>query len=349
MTADRLGVVLVTYNSADVILDCLETLIAAADADGVTLHVAVVDNASGDGTPARVRAWESGATPYVPPSDLPFAHAPVAKPVRGHVIAHLTTGLNAGFAGGVNFGLRHLAQDAGIGRFWVLNPDSVVPPGTPGAFARHDAGTFSLMGGRALYYERPAEVQIDGGLLNRRTGVTGNANLGRPAAQTVPPAAAALDFITGASMVASRAFWERAGPMAEEYFLYYEEVDWALQRGDLPLAVCPQAVIYHRAGSAIGSAGLGRPATPFALFFKNRARMRFIRRHFPSGLPVAWAYTLAKAVQYRLKGWGPEARAVLAGARDGAPPPEVTERLSPEAARVALSARGLAAYEKARA
>ena len=41
----RLGVVVVTYNAADVITDCLQTLFASV---GVILSVVVVDNASPD-------------------------------------------------------------------------------------------------------------------------------------------------------------------------------------------------------------------------------------------------------------------------------------------------------------
>lgn len=336
-----LGVILVAYNSADVILDCLETLLAAAG--DTALRVVVVDNASTDGSGAAVADWAAGRGTYVPPADLPFPHVPVPKPLPEGVLTVLAAGVNGGFAAGVNLGLAHLAADPAIDRFWILNPDSVVPPGTPAAFATHDPGPFALMGGRVTYYDQPNMIQIDGGTLNRRTGVTGNLNLGRSIADISPPEASALDFVMGASMIASRAFYERAGPMPEEYFLYYEEVDWAMCRGNLPLAICPQARVYHRAGTAIGSPTLGRPASPFSLYFKHRGRMRFVRRHLPQSRITAWAYTLAKLAQYRLKGWKDEAQAVLAGARDAPPPPAIRARLSAEAARLAFAPAVLSA------
>ncbi|MFN6980148.1 MAG: glycosyltransferase family 2 protein, partial [Gemmobacter sp.] len=114
------------------------------------------------------------------------------------------------------------------------------------------------------------------------------------------------------------------------------EGDWAMRRGRLPLAVCPGARVYHRGGSAIGSPVPGRPASPFSLYFKHRGRLRFVRRHLPASLPTAWAYTLAKAAQYALRGWRAEAAAVLAGARGGEPPPGTRERLGPEAAALAF-------------
>jgi GT2 family glycosyltransferase len=323
----HLGVVIVAYNSTDVIFDCLETLLAAANVDGTILHIAVVDNASTDGTAVAVKAWASGDAPYAPPTDLPFAYSPVLKPLPNEILTLIEAGSNGGFAAGVNIGLKHLFENPLLDRVWVLNPDSVVPPGTPAAFASHDSGPFSLMGGRVTYYDRPDMIQIDGGTLNRWTGVTGNINLYRSALEAAMPDADQLDFITGASMVTSRAHYETAGPMPEEYFLYYEEGDWAMRRGKLPLAVCPSALVYHRGGSAIGSPVPGRPASPLSLYFKHRARMYFVRRYLPFSIPTAWLYTLAKSAQYASKGWREEAFAVLAGAANTAPPASVYERL----------------------
>lgn len=347
MSLPTLGVVVVTFNSADVILDCLESLLAS---DGVSLRIVVVDNGSTDATPALLRDWAAGgdrpagaALPFaLPPVTRPLAlHADVPPPgtgAAGHAVTLLDTGLNTGFAGGVNRGLAALAAVPGIDRFWVLNPDSAVPPCTARAFATHPAppGGFALMGGRVIYLETPDIIQIDGGTLNRRTGVTGNLHLSQSHSATPPPDPARLDFITGASMVASRAFYEAAGPMAEDYFLYYEEVDWALRRGTLPLLYCPGGIVYHVGGTAIGSPVIGRPASPFSLYFKHRGRIRFLRRHFPSSLAPGQAYSLAKAAQLLLRGYPGHARALLAGALGSAPPGEVRDRLSPAAAALAF-------------
>lgn len=344
-----LGVVIVTYDATDVIEDCLETLFASAIADGKRLAVAIVDNASNDGTVDLVTAWRDGRQTYHASDDLPFVFAPVPKPINGHLIDVIEMPFNKGFAGGVNAGLKHLARLPALDRFWVLNPDSVVPSGTVAAFASAAVGRFSLMGGRVLYFHRPDMVQIDGGRINRWTGVTANVNLFSKAKDCEPPDPSTLDFITGASMVVSREFLEARGPMIEDYFLYCEEVDWALRREEFPLAISPEARIYHRTGSAIGSAGLGRPASPFSLYFHHRARLRLVRRRFPGALPTAWAYTLAKAIQLTLKGYRAEAMALLRGAANRPPPPCVTERLSPDALHFATtmsSPRALTSHNK---
>ena len=337
-----LGVVLVTFNSAEIILDCLESLLASG---GVRLRIQVVDNASTDGTADLLRAWARGdSAARAPLGDLPFALEPSAKPLPlltdlgaagadGHAVALLETGENLGFAGGVNRGLAELARREGIERFWILNPDTVVPPDTARAFATHPVpeGGFALMGGRVLYLDRPDMIQIDGGTINRWTGITGNLNVLHSHAVTPPPTLDRLDFITGASMVASREFYRRVGPMREDYFLYYEEVDWALRRGELPLVHCPEAVAFHRAGTAIGSPKPDRPASPFSLYFKHRARMMFLRRFRPFSLPIGWFWSLLKAAQLGAKGFRPEAGALLAGSFGRPPPGDVRQRLSPAA------------------
>jgi len=341
-----LGVAIVTFNAEDVILDCLESLL---NSQGVALTIVVADNASRDGTVGLVERWAEGRHPYTVPDDCPFAFHPMqrsgpialdgsAVPVCPHRLFLIKTGVNAGFAGGVNAALAHLAKQPGIDRFWILNPDSMVPADTAHAFATapEPATGFSLMGGRVLYFDTPARIQIDGGTINWRTGVTGNLGLGAAHAQTPPSDPKDMTFITGASMVASRAFYEAAGPMPEEYFLYYEEVDWAQRRGALPLAYCAEGIVYHKAGTAIGSPTLDRPASPFSLYFKHRGRLRFMWRYQRSTVPLALAYSLAKAGQVLAKGYPREAWTIIA-ASFGLPPSRgVRGILSPEAQRRAF-------------
>ncbi|MDB5451646.1 MAG: glycosyltransferase family 2 protein, partial [Caulobacteraceae bacterium] len=68
-TPPILGVVVVAYGSADVIVECLESLLASED---VALKVVVVDNASPDGVVQTIRDWASGAAPYRRPPNSPL-------------------------------------------------------------------------------------------------------------------------------------------------------------------------------------------------------------------------------------------------------------------------------------
>ena len=352
-----IGVVIVTFNSGSEAVDCAETLLASAQAAGIPLRVALVDNASSDDTMPRLQAWASGEAPYEVPPEVPFAVNAVPKPLAysegGPDLAPsaadaplqaalIETGANRGFAGGVNVGLAYLAQYPAIRHFWVLNPDSLVPPQTIGKLAERLArgDDYSLMGGRVNYLDPPGLIQIDGGLVNWKTGVTSNYNVRQPSATAPPPEPANLDFITGASMVASRAFYEMAGPMREDYFLYYEEVDWAMRRGALPLAYCEGLDVFHRAGTSIGSPTPNRPATPLSQYFKHRGRIRFLGRFRPANLPFAYFYSLAyTAKMLMVRAW-PEAWAVVTATLGWKAPEAIRRRLGPEAGKLAFGPPG---------
>lgn len=346
MSFPALGVVIVSFNATDVILDCLDSLLAASD---VVLHIVVVDNASTDGSADLIRTWAAGQAGTRQTPDLPFPvpHRKEALPLYDRVpdtsehstVTLLEAGVNGGFAAGVNIGLAALHQIPTLDRFWVLNPDCIVPPQTPAHFATYQppGGQFSLMGGRVRYIHDPDQLQSDGGVVNRRSGVTSNVNRGCSHAHTPRPDPGSLDFVSGANMVASRAFYDRVGPLPEDYFLYYEEVDWALRRGDMPLAVCPEAEVFHHTGTSIGSATSAKIGSPFAVYFMYRSRMRFVRHHSPRWQSYARAYALAKAGQLLIKGHYRHAGAIWAAVCGTPVPADIRARLSPQAAERAFS------------
>jgi GT2 family glycosyltransferase len=343
-----IGVVIVVYNSADVILDCVESLLRQTEH---AFRIVLVDNASPDDSVARLEAWAAGALPYAPPGNSPLGPvAPVAKPVALETrdagaaapfaapVTILRSPRNLGYAGAVNLGLAPLAADPGVELLWVLNPDCVVPAGTIEAYlaAQATAGPFAIMGGRIVYHDTPGHIHADGGRVRPFSGICESVNRGAPADATPLPRPGEIDYVIGANMVVSRAFLAAAGPMREDYFLYYEEVDWALRRGDLPLALAPRAVVYHHGGTSIGTGRIGERPSAFANYFNYRNRMRFMRRFHPWRLPVAFAINLAQIARNALRD-DPERRAgALRGLLGLAPPAAVAARVGAEAAPLAF-------------
>jgi GT2 family glycosyltransferase len=301
-----------------------------------------------------VRSWASGEEVYDLDPNTPFHMELVAKPIAlaelteseigatpaGNIpkLSLIRAQANGGFASGVNLGMAYLAKDPEVTDFWVLNPDSVVPPGTTEAFAAaaKDQRGYGLMGGSIRYFDTPEVIQIDGGTINWKTGITGNLNQGLKVSEAPVPRVEDIDYISGASMVVSREFYEFAGAMQEDYFLYYEEVDWALKRGAMPLAYCEGGAIYHKAGTSIGSGTLTRSASPFSLYFKHRARLLFLRNNNRGNALYSYGYTIAKAGQLVLHRDFGGAMAIIRGSFGMAPPSDVIERLSPEAQRIVL-------------
>lgn len=315
----EIGVAVVTYQSAPVIIACLESLFAS---DGVFLRVVVTDNCSTDDTPNLIRDWAARNS-----DRITFEEVAVGETASANAdLTLLRSPVNGGFAYASNAGLRLLTPIEGLDLFWLVNPDCEVLPDTAARFVAAAAlGPFSLMGGRTIFRHRPDIIQTDGGRVSRLTGVCTSVNFGVPIEHARMPAEDEIDFITGANCVVSRQFIETAGYMEENYFVYYEEVDWAFRRGKLPLRQVPEALILHHGGTVIGTGSLDRLPSPFAFYFNCRNRMRFVRRFMPMALPITFAIILAQAARNVLRGALPQAAAAIAGVLGRKPPAVVRD------------------------
>ncbi len=318
-----LGVAIVTYASSDVIVGCLDSLLASEDVD---LRIALCDNASPDDTVDVIRDWAVQR-------GLNLAEIAPEEAASG-TTASLTLirlPLNLGFAGGTNAALRHLVADPEIDLAWVLNPDCEVEPSAAKAFAARASrtGEFALMSGRVLFHAGDGIVHSDGGRVNMATGFCHNINRALPVAEADKKPTRRRDFFTGANMIASRAFIETCGLMREDYFLYYEEVDWALRRGDLPLVWCEEAVVRHHVGTSIGTAQANRAASAFSNYFNFRNRMIFLWRFNPVALPFAYLYSAAKVTQILFRDGREAAAAALRGLLFLSPPHKVEAKVAP--------------------
>lgn len=327
-----IGVVIVTYCAEDFLLHCLKSLL---ESGYPALRVVVVDNASTDSTCERVRLWARTARAQE------FEERDQNSPPRA-VAAWLTllhAGGNLGFAGGVNAGLRVLMRDQQMELFWILNPDTTVEPHTPFALARRarKAGRFAAIGGRILYAGQNKTVQTDGGRLHRLSFTGINVNRGLDGASCTMPDPESLDYISGASLLVSRTFIERAGLMDERWFLYYEEIDWQLRRGDLPIALEPEARVVHRAGASIGSGRPDERTSPLAVYFMTRNLLPFVARWSPARLPFAYAMAWWKL----FRSWGFDRARLVALLRGlhQLPPPQEVRKCLPQATWVRIFGR----------
>ena len=347
-----IGVVITVYNSADVLIECVESLLAAT---GTQMRLVLVDNDSPDDSIDRLKAWAAGASDHVPDPASPLGPRqspprPVALDDLSAAEATADTGTplapitilrapcNLGYAGAVNLGLSVLAPRPEITLMWVLNPDCVVPATTPAALleAQAAAEPFSLMSSRIVYYGTPDRIHADGGRVRALSGICESVNRDALAAETPLPDSASLDFVIGANMVVSRDFLARTGPMREDYFLYYEEVDWALRRGDLPLALAQDATIYHHGGTAIGTGRPDERPSAFANYFNYRNRMRYMRRFHPARLPLAYGLNLARIGKSVRRDDAAQLGGALRGLHGLAPPEAVAQRVGSQAAGLAF-------------
>jgi GT2 family glycosyltransferase len=181
---------------------------------------------------------------------------------------------NLGFAGGNNLGIRQAGGDY----LFLVNNDTEF---TEGLVARlveemENKPQIGLLSPRINYFDRPDLIQYAGytpmNYLTARNACIGQYETDRGQYNTV---AGPTAYAHGAAMMLRREALEEAGPMAENYFLYYEELDWAerIRRAGYGVNVCLEPLIYHKESVSVGK------KTALKEYFMNRNRILFIRRN----------------------------------------------------------------------
>jgi len=272
MTGDTsLEIVIVSYNCRELLLACLDSIAAHPYTGGPTT-IAVVDNASADGTAGAVR----DAHPHVRIDELPA---------------------NVGFSAANN---RALGASA-AGLVLLLNPDTEVWPGVLDAMTaflrehpragvagcrlvRRD-GSFDHAAKRsiptvadALRYFRPGGKgrRPAGGGRGAR-GEAGGATAGGYLAPHVGETEiGAVDAVNGAFMLVRPAAMREVGLLDAGYWMYGEDLDWCtrFRRAGWDVLYNGTVTTLHVKGATAGSHRRLRQNAAF-----HQSMGRFYRRH----------------------------------------------------------------------
>lgn len=289
----ELAVIIVSWNTRDLTLKAMQTLLADVETRGPQTQVWVVDCASADGTAQAIREQYPQVT-------------------------LVASDRNLGFAAGNNLALRQMgfsapnqAQDSlSLPRaVYLLNPDTVTLPGATRTL--YDA-LFSLpragVVGAQLVYEDgafqhgafrfptliqlwielfPAPARLYDSILNGRYP-RGRYECGTPFR---------VDHTLGATMMVRREAIEQAGLLDEEYFMYCEEIDWSLRirRAGWEIYAVPAAHVVHLGGKSTGQV---RPQSLINLW---RSRLRLFDYYYAPPRRFLARQLVRLGMRYRLR------------------------------------------------
>jgi GT2 family glycosyltransferase len=275
MTPD-VSVVIVSYNTRAMLDDCLRRVMDSRD---VALEVFVVDNASSDGSADHVAA----TFPDV------------------HVIRNPD---NRGFAAANNVALgrargRHLL---------LLNPDTLVEPGTIATLARVlDARPgVGITGPKVL--NRDGSLQSCGYwypslreeiLRSRNVRKLARLVLGEPRDLPAADRASDVDWVDGCCLLIRREVIQRIGLLDEQYFLYAEELDWcrSARKDGWIVTTCPDAHMVHLQGQSTQQV----KAAALALLVETKLRYYRKQDGVATALIVGLVYALGCARRWTVE------------------------------------------------
>jgi len=319
----RIHIVILNWNNWKDTIECLESIYKQ---DYDNYQIVICDNDSQDDSVNKIIEWSKGNISANVSENHPLARLSTES-LNKHInftvldrdeaedpkqqkssdtdLVLIHTGGNLGFAGGNNVGFRYALNQEQSDFIWLLNNDTVVEADALSKMVNHSQelhakGVKNTCGNTVCFYDDPNIIQALGGAsFNSWTGIASQ-TLGRftPRNSQInhKEYQQKLDYITGCSWLLPRDFLEETGLMDERYFLYYEEIDWVLRSNNYTLTYAPDAYIYHKEGSSIGSKTLNKDSSLLSDFYMVRNKFKLAAKFKPWALPTVFLSTMLQAI-----------------------------------------------------
>jgi GT2 family glycosyltransferase len=220
-----LSFIIINWNTRQLLLDCIGSVYATVHRASFELFV--VDNGSTDGSVEAVQRQFPGV----------------------QVIANTR---NLGFAAANNMALRRMRGTYAV----LLNSDTLLKEGAlDRMFAFMEARPEAGMCGPQLLFgngSKQTSIGVFPELFSELASKSIAGLFRRPSPRPVLDGPTQVDFIIGACMFVRRTAIDRAGLLDEDYFFFYEEIDWCFRMGKAGLAVfhLPDIEIFHFGGQS---------------------------------------------------------------------------------------------------
>jgi GT2 family glycosyltransferase len=191
-------------------------------------------------------------------------------------IKFIRSEINLGFAGGNNIGIKEAVGDY----LFFVNNDTEFTPGLVQGLVNvlDEHPEVGMVSPKLMYFDKPDMIQY-AGYTNMNYYTARNYCIGQFETDNgqYDNIKGPIGYAHGAAMMVRKEAIEKAGTMAENFFLYYEEMDWCdrVKKAGYQVWVNTNTVIYHKESVSVGK------ASGLKEYFMNRNRILFIRRNAP--------------------------------------------------------------------
>lgn len=244
----KVYIVVLNYKNLEDTLACLDALRKVTYND---YHIVVVDNDSQDGS-----------------YEYLIEHATDCQVIQ--------SGENRGYAAGNNIGIRY-ALEHQTDYVCILNNDVETEPDFLTKLVQYMESAPDVgMAGPVVYeFTRRDIVQSAGFSISMVKGITHPLWKGKNRRDIQKEQVRFCDGLSGTCLLVRREALEKAGLIPENYFLFFEEMEWCLKvrKCGYRLATVFPAGVYHK-----GSATLKKTGT-LSRYYMARNRVLFVRRN----------------------------------------------------------------------
>ena len=188
-------------------------------------------------------------------------------------VKSIRSNANLGFAGGNNLGIKVAKGDY----LFLVNNDTMLSQNTISNLKevleqRHEVAIACPL---IYYYDEPSVIQYAGFTsINPLTGR--NKAVSYKDKIITSNKIVETAYAHGAAMMIKKSVVEKLGMMSENYFLYYEELDWVhrIKNAGYKVVVDHRSRVFHKESISTGK------ASPLKTYFQTRNRILFMRRNF---------------------------------------------------------------------
>jgi GT2 family glycosyltransferase len=281
-------------------LDTIECLESVFKLNYPNFQVIVVDNSPSEEPLKNLEKWASkkgfsDIKTSFPEIVYPLISKPISfktiseieskKQSRNEPLLIIKANKNLGFSAGNNIGLNYVIRRNDFDYCWLLNNDTLVENNSLSYqinyIEENEKLKIGILGSKLVYYHTPDKVQAVGGSLNTFSFNTKHIGEGESIINKKKQFGN-IDYVVGASMFVSNKFLKEVGLLSEDYFLYYEELDWAFRAKSLGWEIdwCPKSKVYHKEGASIGSSNNYKKRSSMSEIEVFRSRNIFVKKYF---------------------------------------------------------------------
>ncbi len=235
MNKNIVYIILINYNNWQDTIECLNSL---QSLDYEEFKVVVVDVCNLDNSLVQLNNYAENSNLH---------------------IKILNLDVNNGFAYANNYAIQYIKSANDFGFFWILNNDTIVQPDALSElvdFYNREINKYKIgfVGSKILDYNERSKIQSVGGMFDPKTGISKLVGKGEIDNKQYDNVEFIYDYVIGASMFFHSNLVENIGLMPEEYFLYYEDIDWCFKAKNYGFVnlTCFKSVIYHKQGGSTG-------------------------------------------------------------------------------------------------
>jgi GT2 family glycosyltransferase len=272
---NKVYIVLLNYNGFLDTIECLESLLKL---DYENFQIIVVDNSETQVSFENLTNWAQGKflvkeTAFenlvFPLEQKPVDYCTISEnefldKELNPKIVFVKTNQNNGFAAGNNIALRHILKFGTPDSYiWLLNNDTVVDKEALSSIVfqmalKEDKGSKCIFGTPLLEYFNPNTIQSIGGIYNKKTGLSSHFGEGKKIEDydfNFDEVIKNIDYPIGASMLIKMPFLKELGLLSEDYFLFFEELDWVCRAKAIggKVSVLQYFGVFHKQGESTKS------------------------------------------------------------------------------------------------